>query len=354
MTAPRMHLIAPAGPCRPFFQVSGIKGADAMLDIVQSAVGHDFQVTCDEAIFQAIEDELQGGRTDDAARAKDIQEALVDNEVTAIVAVRGGAWLTRVLPLIDFTVLVRRQRPVALVGFSEITPLVNIVGSYRQGIGIYDMSPAFLPYGLRRQARSTSLAKGEGGEEAMTVPAETIVSEFSAFFADIAGLLTGRGSSRRIEAELVLGAVPHEMEATFVGGNLCVLTAMVGSIHRDCITPQGKWIVLEEINEKPERIDRFLATLTLAGFWQNCEGILLGDFHRHEAQLTEAVVRLLEYHLPRDRDIPVLKTGQVGHIWPMSPLPLHVPTKLTRQESNRYELTWDPAETTVAKGVRSH
>ena len=123
------------------------------------------------------------------------------------------------LPLIDFSVLTRRTTPVAFLGFSEITPLVNIVGSYRHGIGIYDMSPAFLPYGLRRRARVSSLAKGaDSSAVALTVPPDEITTEFSGFFRDITSMLSGEGTSRRITAELVRGQMPDTTEAAFVGG----------------------------------------------------------------------------------------------------------------------------------------
>ncbi|MHC4698747.1 MAG: LD-carboxypeptidase [Planctomycetota bacterium] len=147
MSRPRIHLIAPAGSCRPFLEAIDIPSAAALLTLVQDGIGSAYVVSGNETLIEATEDELHGGRQDDRLRARDITQALGDDDVVAVVLIRGGAWFTRVLPLIDFSVLNSRERPVAVFGFSELTTLVNIVGAHRRGIGVYDMGPAFLSYG---------------------------------------------------------------------------------------------------------------------------------------------------------------------------------------------------------------
>jgi len=145
-------------------------------------------------------------------------------------------------------------------------------------------------------------------------------------------MIEGRGTSRSIQARRVRGEMPECHGATFVGGNLTVLSTLIGSAYEYSINPAGRWLVLEDFNDKLERIDRFLAHLTLAGYWEACSGVLLGDFHKGYEDLTPAVLRLLDYHLPPTCGIPVLLTRQVGHIWPMSPLPLHVSLPMEPRE----------------------
>jgi muramoyltetrapeptide carboxypeptidase len=332
----RIHLIAPAGSCRPFLDQAGFDSAPDFIDHVGRVVGGDYEVTGDAEIIAAAEDENRGGRTDDRRRAGDIEAALGDDRVVGILGIRGGAWLTRVLPLIDFSVLDRRTREVTIFGFSELTTLVNIVAAHPMGAGVYDMCPAFLTYGLERYARlHGDVAPDQSAGAWMS---DRLMAEFDEHLRDVAAMIEGRGSRRRLSAERVRGPLPDRGEATFCGGNLVVFSTLLGSRHERDVCPAGRWIVLEEINEKVERIDRFLAHLGLCGLWDRCAGVLLGDFHLRDADLTGAVLELLAHHLPPDRDLPVLRTALVGHAWPTAPLPLQVPLVIERIEGERMEI----------------
>lgn len=342
----RIHLIAPAGSCRPFFQQTGFSDAAAWKSHVQHIVGPEYLVTGEESLLSACEDENHGGRDDDLARARDIEQSLADSQVAAVVAVRGGAWFARILSRIDFSVLDRRTTPVAVFGFSELTPLVNIAGYRERGIGLYDMGPAFLPYGLKRFATERI--------ESNTTPNTTqemnpqdwahaqLMPQLKAFFDDVVSMIEGRGSSRSLTATLHRGHLPVPCEARFVGGNLTVLSTLVGSAYDACVRPVGKWLLLEDFNDRLERFDRFLAHLTLSGYWTGCEGILLGDFHHGGVNMTDAVLELLDRHLPPSRPLPILVTPQIGHVWPMVPLPLHTPIQIMQNRSGMVSLRWNP------------
>ncbi len=338
-----IHLIAPAGSCGKFLSQLGVPTPEDFLSLVQDQVGPDFLITGDQQIIAAEEDEEAGGRGDDRRRAQDIQQALGDSNVVALVTVRGGAWFSRILRHIDFNVLNSRTTPVAVFGFSELTTLVNIVAAHSNGRGVYDMGPAFLPYGLRRHATvNAKYAKGQPIDPSRWA-VDHLPESFQAFWSDVVSMIRGNGTKRAITSTLVRGKMPEQSEAVLVGGNLVVLCSLVGTPYQSTIRPDGKWLLLEEIDEKPERIDRYLANLTLAGFWQECQGLLLGDFHRNGQDLTPIVESLLSYHLPSDRLIPILRTQQIGHVWPMSPLPLHTPVTLNRTSNRTYSVDWCPS-----------
>lgn len=343
MTRPAIHLIAPAGSCVKFLSLIGAPAPKDFLSLVQDHVGRDFLVTGDEELIGAEENEEAGGRGDDMRRAQDIQQALGDSNVVALVTVRGGAWFSRILRHIDFNVLNSRTTPVAVFGFSELTTLVNIVAARSNGRGVYDMGPAFLPYGLRRHA--TIHAQYADGQpiDPKRWAVDRLPASFRAFWTDVVSMVRGNGTKRAITSTLVRGKMPEQSEAVLVGGNLVVLCSLVGTPYQSAIRPDGKWLLLEEINEKPERIDRYLANLTLAGFWNECQGLLLGDFHNNGEDLAPIVESLLPYHFPNDRSIPILRTQQVGHIWPMSPLPLHTPVMLNRTSNRTYSVDWCPS-----------
>jgi muramoyltetrapeptide carboxypeptidase len=311
-----------------------------LVTLVQEAIGPNYQVSGNELILDAVEDESRGGRSDDRLRAEDLQQALADSDIAAIVALRGGAWFTRILPLIDFAVLDRRERRIAVFGFSELTGLVNIVGAHRLGLGVYGMGPAFLTYGMKRYA-ATRL---QSGDLAGVTPEEWMLQrlreEFFAFFRNVISVIEGCDGVRPLTACHVQGELPRSSEMRFVGGNLTVLSTLIGSRYQECISPKSRWLVLEDFNDKPERFDRFLAHLTLAGYWDDCDGLLLGDFHEGRRGLSNTVLAILSFHLPRGRSLPVLSTSQVGHIWPMTPLPLHVPATLERIDETSVSIHW--------------
>jgi muramoyltetrapeptide carboxypeptidase len=320
----------------------GVRSAAELVALAQEAVGGTYQVSANEAILEAAEDESRGGRIDDRLRAEDLQQGLADPDVVAVVALRGGAWFTRILPLIDFTVLDRRERRVAVFGFSELTPLVNIVGAHPRGLGVYSMGPAFLTYGMKRYAASRLQLADRGGASPEDWMLRRLREEFFAFFRAVTAILEGRGGGS-LTARHVYGAVPPPGEVRFIGGNLTVFSTLIGSRYQECIRPKGRWLVLEDFNDKPERFDRFLAHLTLAGYWEECEGVLLGDFHQQGHDLTGPVLAILTFHLRRDSSLPVLVTSQVGHIWPMTPLPLHVPATLERIDEMSVSIRWPAA-----------
>ena len=340
MSRLRIHLISPAGACRPIFGPVGVRSGAELVALVQETIGPSYQVSGNELILDAGEDEARGGRSDDRLRAEDLQLALADSNVVTIVALRGGAWFTRILPLIDFTVLDRRERSIAVFGFSELTPLVNIVGAHRLGLGVYGMGPAFLTYGMKRYAA----IRLQPGELAGVTPEEWMLqrlrNEFFAFFRNLTLLIEGGSGVGPLTARHIQGELPRSGEVRFVGGNLTVFSTLIGSRYQERISPKGRWLVLEDFNDKAERFDRFVSHLTLAGYWDDCEGVLLGDFHQGQRDLSETVLAILSYHLPRNRPLPILVTSEVGHVWPMTPLPLHTPGMLQRIDDSSVSIRW--------------
>ncbi|MFQ5462572.1 MAG: LD-carboxypeptidase [Phycisphaerae bacterium] len=345
MDLPSIHLAAPAGSCRSFLADPDIQSIERLIELVQEGVGPGYRVTLTPALFDFEELDQSCGRRDDPERAADLEKALADDRTAAIVVIRGGAWLTRILPRIDFEVLANRTRPVTVIGFSEITTLVNIVAGYRQGVGIYDISPAFFPYSLRQYARSRASDDGLNGMTPKAWARSRFLDEFRGFFRDVVSMIQGRGSSRSVTVRLRRGRLEDETELAFVGGNLSVFPALLCPRYERFADPRGCWVALEDFNDRMSRHDRWLAHLTLAGFWDRCEGVLLGDFHEGTTPLTEAMLDLLTYHLPTGWDKPVAVTDSIGHIWPMAPLPLRTALTARSIGEGRYELTWptDPA-----------
>ncbi len=90
MSKPIIHLWSIAGSDRNIVRQLGLRSTPQLVGVVQDAVGPAYKVTANVKLFEAKVNERQGGRSDDAARALDIERALADDRIAAIVSVRGG------------------------------------------------------------------------------------------------------------------------------------------------------------------------------------------------------------------------------------------------------------------------
>lgn len=338
---PILRLVAPAGSCREMLAALQCASASDLIDLVQQTVGDRYRVAATASQIEAAEDDERGGRDDDDARAKDLHRALGDDRVAGVIALRGGAWLTRILPRIDFDVLRRRSTRVAVFGFSELTTVINIAACYPRAVCWYDMGPAFIPAGLARWANERRVPDADrptpGGEE--PVPRSPDVRDWArqhfpehlaGFVEDAVARIEGRPSSGAIRGRLVNGSLPRESPARIIGGTLSVLTSLIGTPYALSIFRPGRWLAIEDIREAPHRIDRMLAHLKLAGILDRCAGLLIGDFHMGRQDCTEQVMASLKRILPRRSRLPIVVTRDFGHVWPMVPLPIGRTVQLRR------------------------
>ncbi len=358
MSKPIIHLWSIAGSDRNIARQLGLRSTPQLVDLVQGTVGPDYKVTANVKLFEAKVDARRGGRSDDAARARDIERALANDHISAIVSVRGGAWLARVLPHVNFDVLKKRKTIVHVFGFSELTALINIVARYPKVHAHYDMGPGFALWGLRNYAlanydelsRSSGVrtrtksarapdksgfhsARGSGEDVAVFAVGwakANFKREFAAFFLDVLEIIEGRGSKRTLQGRLVRGTLKQEQKIKVAGGCLSTLVTLFGSPHQKCLGAAGRWLAIEDIREDYYRIDRYLAQLKLAGVWERCAGLLIGDFHLDAEDQTDAILRLLKYHLPARRKIPIIAHCNFGHCFPMASMPINQPLIATR------------------------
>jgi muramoyltetrapeptide carboxypeptidase len=322
MTTPVIHLLAAASTCQPLLGCFKVRSYRRMVELARQAVGPGYEVTGDTALMNPRSNERRGGRRDDERRCRDLQHALADDRTAAIVTLRGGAWFTRLLPHLDFNVLRHRQRVVHVFGFSELTTLVNIAASHPQARGHYHHDVGFLEPGP------------EGWRAA-----------YGSYLREVVDIIEGRPAGRPVTGRLVRGSLPRRQEIRVVGGCLQVLPALYGSRFEACLDSTGRWLALEECNDDLFSIDRHLAHLKLAGAFECCAGLLLGDlrFEEHEGRvddMTDAVLALLAHHLPPGHSLAVVAHGNFGHCHPAGWLPLNVGLTMTRGSgADRREVT---------------
>jgi muramoyltetrapeptide carboxypeptidase len=170
----------------------------------------------------------------------ELRAALKSSEVAAIIAARGGYGSTRILPLLAADE-VRMHAPL-LVGFSDITALHALWA--HAGVGsIHGSMVASL---------------GTCSEE---------------LFARFCAAIEGHFPVRYAGLETV---APGCAEGTLLGGNLAVLTALIGTPFFPPLSDAV--LFLEDIGERPYRVDRMLTTWRSAGAFRGVRAIVLGSF----------------------------------------------------------------------------
>jgi len=229
----------------------------------------------------------------DAQRAADIN-ALADPAQPLpdiALAIRGGYGAHPVLPLLDYDGLRARLggAPLPLVGHSDFTALqcALLARSGLPTLGGPMLGPDFgapeldsLTWGHFWE----TLARGEG-EAAWDTPDAT----------DLA------------------------VEGTIWGGNLAMLTGLVGSVYFPRI--EGGILFIEDIAEPPFRVERMLYHLLHAGVLGQQKALLIGDF---------TSCRVAEYDNGYDLSVAFERIGAAAGIPLVHGLPFgHGPAKFT-------------------------
>lgn len=215
---------------------------------------------------------------DDERRASELREALADDEAQAVWCARGGYGAQRLFPLLETFEL---SRPKWLVGFSDITAL----------------------HGWVRRRGYQSLH----GPNVTTLPqwsSEAVNETFELLTDSTWRGWTLQGASEGVDA----------VEGRLIGGNLTVLASLMGSEEQPFF--KNELLCLEDVGERPYRLDRSFEQLRQAGVLDGVAGVILGNFQscdetRDEVTLLSGLDILEERF--RNEGVPVFKDAPFGH-----------------------------------------
>jgi muramoyltetrapeptide carboxypeptidase len=147
---------------------------------------------------------------------------------------------------------------------------------------------------------------------------------------ELRALLFGKTPSL-VTLEDPLCLSPGMAEGPLLGGNLSLVAALAGTPYLPSL--EGAILFLEDIDEKPYRIDRMLTQLELSGALDGLAGLLLGDFtgcvdpNYPEPNWISVVAERFQ-----PKKIPILAGFPAGHGPQNSPLLLGA---LTRIDASR-------------------
>ncbi|HUP49279.1 MAG TPA: LD-carboxypeptidase [Thermoanaerobaculia bacterium] len=226
----------------------------------------------------------------DRDRAADINRMFADPKIDGIVCYTGGWGTPRILPLLDYDSIARN--PKALVGFSDITALLNTIYQ-RTGLITFHGPVAgstLNPYSVENFRRVVMTAEPAG----VLAPPEKRPQELVDRTNRILRLSPGKASGR------------------LVGGNLTLIAALMGTPYE--IDTTGAILFLEDVREEVYRIDRMLTQLALAGKLDRAAGVVFGRCtncgSRESGFSLEDILRDRLGSLP----IPVISGLSLGHI----------------------------------------
>jgi len=221
----------------------------------------------------------------DEERASDLHELFSDNSVKAVFCSRGGYGSIRILKYIDFELI--KKNPKIFVGFSDVTALEIAILAKNGLVTFYGPTVA-------------EDLDNEIDYSGFDVLLKIISSETNSHKLDISVHNVVRGG---------------KSTGILTGGCLSVFSSLLGTGYfpdsKDAI------IFLEDTNEEPYRIDRYLTQLKLCGIFNKACGLIFGKFTRCESKEKDYKgpdVDEIINDTASNLDIPVIKNISFGHI----------------------------------------
>ncbi len=226
----------------------------------------------------------------DEDRAADVNRFFADPSVKAVLAITGGWGCARVLPLLDWETI--RRNPKVVSGFSDITGLHCGLHA-RTGLVTFH-APVLLsswpPFSVEQFKRIVF----EGAALTMANPPGS--------------------QDRLVQRENRTRTItPGKARGRLVGGNLTVLTALVGTPY--VASFDGAILFLEDVRESIYRVDRMLTQLRLAGLLGRVRGFVFGSCSKCEpgegyGSLT--LEEVFDEHV-KPLGVPAYEGAMIGH-----------------------------------------
>jgi muramoyltetrapeptide carboxypeptidase len=233
----RIAIVAPASP---FARTEFDAGVSELRRL-------GFDPVYSEAVF-ARDDYLAGSAE---MRTRDLMQAWIDPSIGGIIAARGGYGSMQLLPLLDAEVI--RRRPKVFVGYSDNTSLL---------IWLMQAGGLVAFHGPMIEGR---FARGASGYDRESFLACVTTPQPAGEIADAQLETLQSGSARGV----------------LVGGTLTQLVASLGTPYA-FDPPDGCVLFIDEVAERPYRLDRMLTQLRLSGLLGRAAAIVFNSMPKCE------------------------------------------------------------------------
>jgi muramoyltetrapeptide carboxypeptidase len=212
-------------------------------------------------------------------RVEDLQNAINDNSISAILCARGGYGTVQIIDDINFSNL--KKNPKWIIGYSDVT----VLHSHLHNFGIATLH-ASMPIDFVKNTE------------------ESLTSLKNILFK---GKNTIEYNSQKINN---IGNVNSEI----VGGNLSILYSLIGSDSD--INTNGKILFIEDLDEYLYHIDRMMINLKRNGKFENLEALIVGgmsDMNDNEISFGKSVIEIIS-ECVAEYNYPVCFNFPVGHL----------------------------------------
>ena len=259
----RIGVVAPAGCVEQDSLQAGIEAIRA----------EGFEVELSPNLFET-KGYLAGAAQD---RATDVVNFFRRRDIDAIFCARGGFGSVQLLPYLNREL---GGYPKIFLGYSDVTILLNWL---RQSCGMVTFHAPMVAMDFARGLQELTKAH---------------------FWP----LLTGEMTGWRVDLGEVIRAGKAQSE--IMGGCLSILVTTLGTPYE--IDTRGKLLFLEDVGEKPYRIERMLTHLQMAGKLDGVAGVLFGDFTDCDGNGSRGI-REIVIEMFHDAPYPVVMGMRAGH-----------------------------------------
>ena len=261
-----------------------------------------FKVKFGKYVF---EDTLGYG-TSPEKRVADINWAFKDDEVKAIMCVKGGEDSNTILDYIDYEMI--KKHPKIICGFSDNTSIINVIhekaglvtyhGPTFKSLTSWETGYAYKQFIKTFAENTESLIMGEPEDEYTTIQA---------------GQATGE----------------------LVGGNLSLFTKLVCGKY--AVNLQDKILFLEELGFEaaPEMVNSNIYYLKQNGVFDRIAGLWIGNYeHPSKIGLEKIIINAIgdEYKFP------IIKSDNFGHIDKKIIIPIGTKAEINTNEKIKIKL----------------
>jgi muramoyltetrapeptide carboxypeptidase len=276
----RLAVVAPASP---FTRDEFDRGVDELRRL-------GFEPVYDESVF-ARQRYVAGSP---AIRAAAIHAAWRDPSIAGVIGVRGGYGSAQILPLLDRDAARSACKP--FIGYSDLTALLT-----------------FLTLGCGLIAFHGPMLAGRLGRGAEGYDADSFIRA-----------LCRREPMGELAPPGLESIRPGEAGGPLLGGTLTQLLASLGTPFAFA-PPAGYVLFLDEVGERPYRLDRMVTQLRQAGLLARATSVVIGELPKCDEPSGDPTARAVMADLFADFPGPVVIGFPSGHtVTPAMTLPLGV------------------------------
>lgn len=228
-------------------------------------------------------------------KADEINQMFADKEVNAIWCIRGGDTSSHAMDKIDFDII--SKNPKLFVGYSDIT---NLHVNFNQKCNLVTFHGPMVKSNMLNHYDDFTKASFE---KALNMENELVLE--NPLDEDFKVMVEGCA------------------EGVIIGGNLSLLTSMIGTPYE--VDTKGKILFIEDVNEAVTKLDRMMYQLKYSGKLDDANGIIFGDFTNciNENSKDYTLEDMFKDVLS-DYKKPVMFNIKSGHCYPTSTIPFGV------------------------------